>query len=160
MARKEGETRGRKKGTRFLTAAEERFCQFHAVEGLDATESYMNAFRTANRKSANEMACRLKKKPEVAKRIADLQDRLAYKLSWSKAQAEENLTIIVKESMNKGDAKSMTNAINAIKELNKMCGYHAPTKTESLNIEVGARDIDAIMLNLGFKRTGLLDNGE
>lgn len=154
------ETRGRKKGTRFLTAAEERFCQYYAIEGLDATESYMNAFTTKKREVAKVCACQLKKKPEVAKRIQDLRDRLAYKLTWSKAQAEENLTIIVKESMNKGDAKSMTNAINAIKELNKMCGYHAPVKTESLNIEVGARDIDAIMLNLGFQRAGYIGDGE
>jgi hypothetical protein len=157
MARKPGETRGRKKGTRFLTANEENFCRYFALDGLDATESYMNAYNTKRREVAKVAACKLKKKPEVAKRIADLQDRLAYKLSWSKAQAEENLTIIVKESMNKGDAKAMSNAINAIKELNKMCGYHAPTKTESLNIEVGARDIDAIMLNLGFKRAGLIE---
>ena len=148
---------GRRKG---LTAAEERFCQFYAIDGLDATESYMNAFSCSSRETAKRCAWRLKQKPEVQKRVEDLQDRLAFKLSWSKAQSEENLTIIVKESMAKGDAKSMTNAINAIKELNKMCGYHAPIKSETLNIEVGARDIDAIMKNLGFTRTELIGDGE
>ena len=98
------------KGSEVLTSRKEKFCQLYAVEGLNATEAYMTAYNNSNKNTARKEAYKLKRTPEVAKRINDLRDRLAYKLLWSKAQAEEYLTQIVKDSMDRGDAKSMTNA--------------------------------------------------
>lgn len=148
------------RGTESLTQREERFCQLYAVDGMTATDAYLTAYNCKSRKSASDRAVLLKKKRDVKKRITDLQERLAFHLSWSKAQSEQHLTQIVKESMHDGSPKAMSNAIKAITELNKMCGYHAPTQTQSLNIEVGAGDIDAIMLNLGFQRTEALPKGK
>ena len=141
-----------------LTPQEMKFCQYVAVDGMTATDAYMTAYKTKNRKTARENGCKIQKKDRIAQKIQDLRERQAYSLSWSRQQAEENLTVIVKESMQDGNPKAMSNAIKAISELNRMCGYYAPTKTQSLNIEVGAGDIDAIMLNLGFKRTSLLES--
>lgn len=140
-----------------LTQREENFCQAFVVKGMTATDAYLTAFDTKNRKTASNSAKDLKKRPRVAKRIEELREKMAYEMSWSKEKAERSLTDIVETSLADGSTGAMKNAISAIQELNKMCGYHAPVKSAHMNIEVGAGDIDAIMLNLGFKRTSLLE---
>lgn len=143
---------------RKLSPQEMKFCQYIAIDGMTGVDAYMTAYSTKNRKTAKENACRKQKEEHIAKKIAELRERVSYSLSWSRQQAEDKLTMIVQESMTDGSPKAMGNAIKAISELNRMCGYYAPTKTQSVNIEVGAGDIDAIMLNLGFKRTTLLES--
>lgn len=140
-----------------LTQREETFCQNLVVNEMTTTDAYLSAYDTKNRKTAARGGFQLKQRPRVAKRIAELQEKMEFQMSWSRRKSEEGLTAIVEKSIADGSSAALGNAIRAISELNKMCGYLAPTKSAHMNIEVGAGDIDAIMLNLGFKRTSLLE---
>ncbi len=145
------------KGCYHLTHKQEKFARCKAIDGMSDIDAYMTAYDSHSRNTAKTNAHRLKQNPEVVARIAELQDRVSFKMSWSKARSEKHLTEIVEMSMADGNPKALSNAVKAIQELNKMCGYHAPVKSAHMNIEVGAGDIDAIMRNLGFQRIGMLN---
>lgn len=139
-----------------LNTNQEQFC-LNVVNGMSYVDAYASVYGDKNHASVQNMASRLAKNPVVAKRIADLRERMAYKLIWSRAEAEKGLRKVLDMCMDKEDAQ---NAIKAIMELNRMCGYHAPTTSLNATIDIKSHDIDSIMKNLGFVRTEKLTDGK
>lgn len=139
-----------------LNYKQEQFC-LNVVNGMSQVDAYDAVYESKDRDTARKAAANLKKNPAVAKRIQDLRDRMAYKLAWSRAEAEKGLRDIFNMCMDKGDAQ---NAIKAVMELNRMCGYHAPTTSINATVDIKTNDIDSIMKNLGFTRTERLTDGQ
>ena len=139
-----------------LNYNQEQFA-LNVVNGMNYTDAYAAVYGEKNRGTCQTGGKNLAKNPAVAARIQDLRDRMAYKLAWSRAEAEKGLRDIFNMCMDKGDAQ---NAIKAVMELNRMCGYHAPTTSINATVDIKTNDIDSIMKNLGFTRTERLTDGQ
>jgi len=140
-----------------LNYNQEQFC-LNVVNGMSYVDAYASVYGEGKtRETTRSMGKQLAQKPEVAKRIQDLRDRMAYKLMWSRAEAEKSLRDVLNMCIDKEDAQ---NAIKAIMELNRMCGYHAPTTSINATVDIKSNDIDSIMKNLGFVRTEKLTDGQ
>lgn len=139
-----------------LNYNQEQFC-LNIVNGMSQVDAYAAVYGDKDRDNTRKKAAALKKNPVVSARIQDLKDRMAYKLAWSRAEAEKGLREVYQMCMEKGDAQ---NAIKAIMELNRMCGYHAPTTSINATVDIKSNDIDSIMKNLGFTRTEKLTDGK
>jgi hypothetical protein len=109
-----------------LTPKQEVFCQ--ALAGgktqADAYRSAYNVKPTTKPETTQNKAHQLMQKGDVRARVDELKTQLAEKLLWSREDSLNEFISIVKEPDNQGCK------ISALKELNVMCGYNAPTKTE------------------------------
>ena len=116
-----------------LTAQQEKFCQCIA-DGLTQADAYRASYKAG--KMTDEAiyvdASRLASNPKVSLRLKELKDALASKQLWTR---EQSVAQLIKEL----DGDRAGDRISAIKELNNMHGYNAPTKLDirgSVGVEV------------------------
>ena len=109
-----------------LTAKQEQFAQGIAA-GLNQSDAYRAAYDASGMKpsSVTEKASELAANVKVTSRVAELQAALADKQLWTRIDSVTELADIARGSDSKAAEK-----IAAIKELNLMHGFNAPTKVE------------------------------
>ena len=106
-----------------LTAKQEKFCQLVST-GTNISDAYRKAYNTKAMKptTINKKASELFAVGHITARIELLKERIVAKRTWSRAESIQVLSEIAKN-----DERS-TPKVAAVKELNSMHGYHAPTK--------------------------------
>jgi phage terminase small subunit len=120
--------------TKALTHKQEQFA-LAIVEGATASEAYRAAYNAESMAETTvwREASRLMSNHKVATRVSQLKAVLDEKHLWTREQSVRKLVQILDES-------SPREQINAIKELNSMHGWKAPTKHEgelSLTVSTG-----------------------
>ena len=109
-----------------LTAKQEAFAQAIA-SGLTQTDAYRSAYSAEKMKAetVQQTACRLMADRKVTARVAELREELANKSLWTRERSVKVLADIADSSESKAGE-----VVNAVKELNSMHGFNAPTKHE------------------------------
>ena len=109
-----------------LTAKQEAFAQAIA-DGKNQSDAYRSAYNAGKMKdtSINVNASKIAADAKVALRVASLREELANKSLWTREQSVAVLAGVV-EAM---DAKH-GDKISAVKVLNDMQGFNAPTKVD------------------------------
>lgn len=109
-----------------LTAKQESFAQA-VVSGLSQSDAYRKAYEAGNMKpeTVHKRASELTDDREVAGRIATLRLALESKGLWTREKSVQALAAIA----DGGEAKA-NEIVAAIKELNLMHGFNAPTKLD------------------------------
>ena len=109
-----------------LTAKQEQFAQGLA-DGLTQADAYRAAYSASKQTDATlwANASRMASDSKVIARVAELQSALADKQLWTRADSVTELADIARGVESKAAEK-----IAAIKELNLMHGFNAPTKIE------------------------------
>ena len=109
-----------------LTDKQERFAQAIA-DGMNQADAYRIAYKPKPMSAdalyvrAHEVATNSK----VAVRVSELKGAIAAKLLWTREQSVAVLSDIARDSEVKASEK-----VSAVKELNSMHGFNAPTKHE------------------------------
>lgn len=102
-----------------LTDKQEKFCQAIA-DGMNQSDAYRSAFTTKKKGQALAViASVLAASSKITERIKELQDEIAKKNLWTRADSVRVLVKIVKK-----EKEASGNKINAIKELNQMHGFN------------------------------------
>ena len=103
-----------------LTAKQEKFAQCIA-DGMSQADAYRECYSTENKtkKSVNECACVLANNIKVVSRVNELKQKLEKKYLWTREQAIKTL---LEEAKSK--AKSTSDYVAIVKELNNMHGYN------------------------------------
>jgi phage terminase small subunit len=109
-----------------LTAKQEQFAQGLA-SGMTQADAYRAAYSAAKQTDATlwANASRMASDSKVVARVAELQAQLAEKQLWTRQDSVAGLAEIARGAESKAPEK-----IAAIKELNLMHGFNAPTKIE------------------------------
>ena len=109
-----------------LTAKQEAFAQAIA-SGMNQSDAYRSAYDASNTKPdvVSVKASQLMADGKVTVRVAELQAELADKQLWTRVDSVTELADIARGAESKAAEK-----IAAIKELNLMHGFNAPTKIE------------------------------
>lgn len=109
-----------------LTAKQEAFAQAIA-DGLNQSDAYRKAYDVEAMKpqSINRKAKELMDNGKITARIDELKGKLEAKALWTREMSVQTLIAVVQGSDKASDQ------IAAVKELNAMHGYQAPTKTET-----------------------------
>jgi phage terminase small subunit len=124
-----------------LTSKQEAFAQAVAG-GMTQADAYRSSYdvKTATAKSIQELASTLMKNVKVASRVTSLKRELSEKALWTREMSVEALKKITAGS-DKG-----TEVVAAVKELNAMHGYNAPSKVElsgKLHVDLSDEELDA-----------------
>lgn len=108
-----------------LTGKQEAFAQAVA-NGRTQADAYRLSYdvKSATAKSIQELASKVMKNGKVSSRVAELKVKLAEKAMWTREMSVDALKKITVGS-DKG-----TEVVAAVKELNAMHGYNAPSKVE------------------------------
>ena len=109
-----------------LTNKQEAFAQAIA-DGLNQSDAYRSAYSASKMKAevVHVKASQLAADGKVAVRVASLREELANKSLWTREQSVSVLAGVVEaEDAKHGDK------ISAVKVLNDMQGFNAPTKVE------------------------------
>lgn len=119
-----------------LTAKQEAFAQGIA-DGLGQADAYRMAYDAEGMKddSIYPQASKLMKSPKIATRVAELKSQVAEKQLWTREMSVKGLMSAYRIAL---EAKSSTGMTGAVKELNVMHGYNAPTK---LSVELKFKPI-------------------
>ena len=114
-----------------LTAKQEAFCQAIA-DGMTQADAYRTAYNAVNMKpeSVQVKACELTKDGKISVRVAELRSKLAQKQLWTREMSVKALVRAYKVAEDGGQSTAMT---AAVKELNAMHGYNAPSKVDLLS---------------------------
>jgi len=109
-----------------LTAKQEAFAQAVA-SGMTQADAYRHAYdcEGSNEQTIYDEASDLMRHPEVGPRVKFLKDELACAALWSRLDSVQTLADIAK-----GEETRANEKVAAIKELNSMHGFNAPTKHE------------------------------
>jgi phage terminase small subunit len=109
-----------------LTAKQEAFAQAVAG-GMTQADAYRSAYSAENMKSAviDVKACELMKNGKVSVRVASLKSELESKGLWTRERSVKALANIAD-----GAEAKANEIVAAIKELNLMHGFNAPSKVE------------------------------
>lgn len=109
-----------------LTAKQEAFAQAVA-SGLNQSDAYRSAYNAGKMKAetVQKRASELAADGEVAGRVASLREAIASKGLWTREKSVQALAAIA----DGGEAKA-NEIVAAIKELNLMHGFNAPSKIE------------------------------
>ena len=121
-----------------LTTQQEVFAQQIGTHGKNQFEAYQIAFPKSlewKPDSVYPEASKLANKPNVSTRIKELKQMIVDSNLWTKEESVNALKKILQrtykdENGNEISAAQDKDTINAIKELNVMHGFNAPTKTE------------------------------
>lgn len=118
-----------------LTNKQEAFCQAIA-DGMTQADAYRRAYNAGAMKpeTIQSKACILVKDGKVGARIESLKLAIANKALWTREDSVQAL----KNIAGGGEARA-NEIVSAIKELNAMHGFNAPTKidlTGSIKINV------------------------
>lgn len=109
-----------------LTTKQEKFCQ-SVADGMNQSDAYRAAYRAGGMKAetVNKRSSELIANGAVTGRLAELKKAIADKALWTREDSVLGLRAIAVGSESK--AAEIT---AAIKELNVMHGYQAPTKLD------------------------------
>lgn len=109
-----------------LTAKQEAFAQAIA-DGMNQSDAYRAAYEASNTKPevVSVKASQLMANGKVTVRVATLRQAIADKGLWTRERSVKALAAIADGS----EAKA-NEIVAAIKELNSMHGFNAPTKQE------------------------------
>ena len=109
-----------------LTAKQEAFAQAVA-SGMTQADAYRASYDCENSadKTIVEEASRVMADRNVSARVQVLKDELACTALWSRLDSVQTLAEIAK-----GEETRANEKVAAIKELNSMHGFNAPTKHE------------------------------
>lgn len=120
-----------------LTAKQEKFAQSIA-DGMNQSDAYRSAYAAQGMKasSINVNASKMMADAKVTQRVTFLKTELESKALWTREKSVLGLSGIAGD----GNSKAVE-IIAAIKELNSMHGFNAPTKHE-----VSSR----VTVNVGF----------
>ncbi|MGW8158720.1 MAG: terminase small subunit [Desulfoprunum sp.] len=108
-----------------LTPKQEAFCLAYLETG-NASEAYRKAYQvriTTTKKSINESASALLATPKISSRIEELRAKIIEKFVW-----ERHDSLIVLSGIARSATEPATSRIAAVKELNAMHGYNAPSQ--------------------------------
>lgn len=111
-----------------LTPKQEAFCQFVA-SGMNQSAAYRSAYDAENMaaKTVTEKASVLASEDNISARVSELKAALQEKQLWSRQDSVRALKSIVDGA---GVESKPNEVVAAIKELNVMHGFNAPTKVE------------------------------
>ena len=108
-----------------LTAKQEAFAQAVA-DGMNQADAYRAAYSAGGMKDqVIQNKASLLMKGEAGVRVKELRDALANKALWTRQDSVTELAEIVRGAESKPAEK-----VSAIKELNLMHGFNAPTKLD------------------------------
>jgi phage terminase small subunit len=109
-----------------LTAKQEAFAQAVA-DGMTQADAYRKAYDAGRMKaeSIQVNACNLMKNTKVSSRVAELRAKVAEKHIWTREKSVRVLSEIADDEESRNPDK-----VSAIKELNAMHGFLAPSKHE------------------------------
>ena len=109
-----------------LTAKQEAFAQAIA-SGLTQADAYRSAYSAAKQNDTTlwANASRMAANTLVVARVAELRTRLQDKALWTRERSVKVLADIADSTESKAGE-----VVNAVKELNSMHGFNAPTKHE------------------------------
>ena len=109
-----------------LTAKQENFAQAVAG-GMTQADAYRSAYDAVGmqNESLYVEASRVAADPNVSLRIKDLKEAIACAALWTRLDSVQTLSEIAKGAEARANEK-----VAAIKELNSMHGFNAPTKHE------------------------------
>lgn len=109
-----------------LTAKQEAFAQAVA-SGMTQADAYRHAYSAENMGDNPVIveASRLMSDPNISLRVKYLKEEIACAALWSRLDSVQTLSEIAKG----GEARA-NEKVAAIKELNSMHGFNAPTKHE------------------------------
>ena len=118
-----------------LTAKQEAFAQAIA-DGMNQSDAYRSAYSAGKMKpeAIHVNASKMMADAKVALRVAELREALATKALWTREDSVQAL----KNIADGGEARA-NEIVSALKELNAMHGFNAPTKidlTGSIKINV------------------------
>ena len=111
-----------------LTAKQEEFCQAIA-DGMTQADAYRTAYNSEAMKSASihKRASELMADGEIAGRVEELRAMLTAQALWTREDSVRELSSIATDRT--GETKP-SERVSAIKELNAMHGYNAPSKVD------------------------------
>lgn len=109
-----------------LTAKQEAFCQAIA-SGMNQSDAYRSAYDAENMKAetVQSKACLLMAEGKVRARVDSLKQSLSEKSEWTRLDSVLTLRAIAESAEAKDSDKT-----GAVKVLNEMHGFNAPTKHE------------------------------
>jgi hypothetical protein len=109
-----------------ITPKQEKFAQSIA-DGMSQADAYRTAFNCAKSKPQTvvENASRLMANSNISARVAFLREKLSEKALWTREDSVRTLKSVLAD----GDAKP-NDKTAAVKVLNDMHGFNAPTKLE------------------------------
>lgn len=109
-----------------LTAKQEAFCQAVA-SGMNQSDAYRSAYDAENMKAetVQSKACLLMAEGKVRARVDSLKQSLSEKSEWTRLDSVLTLRAIAESAEAKDSDKT-----GAVKVLNEMHGFNAPTKHE------------------------------
>ncbi len=109
-----------------LTPKQESFCMAYLETG-NASEAYRQAYSAEKMtpKTVNETASKLLASPKVSARVEELKAMIVEKFVWSRQDSLQVLSDIARTA-----TEPATSRITAVKELNAMHGYNAPSKVK------------------------------
>ena len=112
--------------TMALTAKQEAFAQAVAG-GMTQADAYRASYDHENctDKSVIELASQLMRDINVSSRVAELKEAIAIAAIWTRLDSVKTLAEIAQ-----GEEARANEKVSAIKELNAMHGFNAPTKHE------------------------------
>jgi hypothetical protein len=116
-----------------LTAKQEAFAQAVA-SGMTQADAYRSAYDCEGSadKTVIEEASRVASDRNVSARVSELKEAIAIAALWTRLDSVQTLSEIAKGGESRANEK-----VSAIKELNLMHGFNAPTKIDvSGNIQV------------------------
>jgi hypothetical protein len=112
-----------------LTDKKEKFAQCIA-DGMTQADAYRTAYNPRpDTKPASiwDSASKIMARPEVAQRVAELRQKLESKALWTREKSVRALLGAYKVAQERNQSTGMT---AAVKELNAMHGFNAPTQVE------------------------------
>lgn len=117
-----------------MTPKQERFCH-EVVSGKTQAEAYRIAFNAENMKDATvyKRASELMANGEVTGRVTELRGELAKKALWTREMSVKALVRVYAADDTPAAVK-----VSAVKELNAMHGYNAPTELHVTSRELPA----------------------
>jgi hypothetical protein len=126
------ETGVKKRSTR-LTPKQERFCKVYLETG-NATLAYKTACDAdqMTSKTVNETACRLMKQANISPRINGFHEMVINAVSWKRQDSPRILSEIATDL---NGTTSRRERIAAVKELNAMCGFNAPVRSQMVGAD-------------------------
>lgn len=119
-----------------LTSKQENFCQCVA-DGKTQADAYRAAYNTSKMKSDSIIvnASQLMSNTNIAQRVKEIREELSKRALWSREESVQALKVVL------DNPERNTDIVAAVKELNAMHGYNAPSKVE-LSGEVGIKSLD------------------
>lgn len=135
---------GRPNYVKTLTLKQEAFCQFYVQNGGNGAEAYRSAYdaQNMNPKTVYKRASEMLKMPHIKERITEIAEQHLTARGATKEWVIDSHIDFV--NMAREKRKLTMVAINALAEISKMLGYHAPVESNVNNnvsvVEIGTID--------------------